>query len=71
MVVAQMAIYMYLMLTRMMTFLSSQGLANGAVTFQHKYEVTAEEGTVDVMVLQVMGEVATKVTVIVDVGVKR
>jgi hypothetical protein len=61
---------MSLMLARMMTFQSAQGLANGAVILQDEYEVTAEEGMVDVMVLQVMREVATEVTVIVDVGIK-
>jgi hypothetical protein len=65
--VAQMAICMYLILARMMTFQSSQGLANGAVTLQDEYK----EGMVDVMVLQVMREVATEVMVIVDVGIKK
>jgi hypothetical protein len=62
---------MYLMLARMMTFQGSQGLANGAVTLQDKEDVTAEVGMVDVMVLQVMMGVATEVTVIIDVGMKR
>jgi hypothetical protein len=61
---------MYLMMARMMTFQCSQGLANGAVTLKDKDQVTAEEGMVDVMVLQVMREVATEGTVLMDVVMK-
>jgi hypothetical protein len=66
--VAQMAICMYLMMARMMAFQGSQGLANGAVTLEDKEDVTAEEGTLDMMVLQVMRGLAAELTVIWMLG---